>query len=529
MKQYLKQHKNTIFVITIFSIFAIFLLVQHQFLYLHHDDYGYASLSYAYNVKDAQGTNYTFSQILEFLKGHYEVWGGRILFFFVEIVLLRYTGLTGFRIVQALAVFGIFFMIYKILSKVLKDKVENWKLALVVTALYGVTEILTFRTGFFWITASVLYVIPIFFLLLFAYIYSFKTKQESKSTEIIYNIILGISIFLATCSQEQVGVASFMYIIIWTIYHIIKDKKLNKLDIILAIIGTIGFAILMLAPGNAIRKQHPTSIEFYQTPIVQRTLTGIKETIAGNFGANNKIFGIFFFSTVLLATIKGIQKKLGYKYVNYISLLSTTGIFLMMFIKSEGYFSYVYSLNNGMKYTILITGITLLQLALMAYNITIYLWHEKSEQILFLFYIAIISQGVMIVAPYFALRSSIIFEILYYIIGIKILGDIYSETENKEIVTYVLIPFLMICMLNMIYITKGYYNNNQVNKENHEKLLAVEKQIEQGENVTEVTLKKLPDLLYSGDQPYVEGAEYILYYMKEYYKLPDDFVIQYVD
>ena len=79
----------------------------------------------------------------------------------------------------------------------------------------------------------------------------------------------------------------------------------------------------------------------------------------------------------------------------------------------------------------------------------------------------------------------------------------------------------------MLTIAKGYYDNNKVNYENDKKLQTVSEQITNGENITEVTLKELPNILYSGEQPYIEGNDYIMYYMRQYYNLPQDFVIHY--
>lgn len=531
MKDIWKAYKDTILVAGIALVFLIFLIIQHQFLYMYHDDYGYASLSYAYLVEGASGTNYSLGQVFEFLNGHYQIWGGRILFFFFEIILLGYTGLTGYRIVQVLAIFGIFFCLYKIMHKILGEKVERWKLALVCMILYGIIEIMTFRSGIFWITAAVLYVIPILFLFIYIYMYMFKIKgneANTKAKNILYMCIMGVCIFLATFSQEQVGVASLMFVLIYTVYNAIKNKKVSRLDIVMSIIAIIGFTILMVAPGNELRKEHPTSIEFYQKPFIERTFQGIKSTIEGNFGADNKIFGLLFFSTVLIASVQNIRKKIGIKWINYVSLLSTTGISMLMLIKAEGYFSYLYSMVQQHKYILAIAILcTLLQLLLIAYSITIYLWNKKQEGLINIFYCAIISQGVMIVAPYFASRSSIIFEILYCCIALKIIGDVYKEKNAKQIVTCLMIPFLCICLLNMITITKGYYENSKVNYENNQKLQAVSEQIKNGENITEVTLKELPNILYSGEQPYTEGNDYIKYYMRQYYNLPEDFVINY--
>ncbi len=523
MKEYVKEHKDSILVIAIFIIFAIFLIFQHQFLYLYHDDYGYASLSYVGGApENIHGTDFTFSDIINFLQKHYLNWGGRVLSFFVEVAGLHYLGLNGFRILQAITILGIFFLIYLIMSKVLDKKVKKWIIALVTVALYGITEYRAFADGVFWITASVLYVCPIFFLLSFVYLYSFKKdmNNEGRFKKFIYVVLLGVTIFIATFSQEQIAVASFMYILVWTCYNIIKNKKLSKLDIFLTIISGIGFAILMLAPGNEIRKQAPSSATFYQMPFLQRTGKGIAETIIGNFSEYNKIFQFFFFGTALLFGIKNLQKNTGFKALNILNLISTSEIFLITFIRKEGYFNYAYNIFDNLIYKIGVTLIALIQLGLIAYSITIYLWNRGTKSLAILFWCAIFSQGAMIVAPYFPVRSSIIFEYLYNLIGIVIIGDIYSESNNKIITSCLIIPFLVLCIFNSAKITKGYKDNSFANEENNQKLEIVSEKIKAGENITNITLKKLPNIMYSGAQPYQENCDYILWWIKAYYDLP---------
>lgn len=46
MSKLIKNNK----ILTIFVIFFLFVLFQHHFMWLYHDDYGYASLSYVGNV-----------------------------------------------------------------------------------------------------------------------------------------------------------------------------------------------------------------------------------------------------------------------------------------------------------------------------------------------------------------------------------------------------------------------------------------------------------------------------------------------
>ena len=111
LKNILKRNS----VLVIFVIFFFIVLLEHQFMGLYHDDYGYASLSYAYNLDGVSGHDVSILQTLNFLKGHYNVWGGRVLYFFFEICLLK-NGIWIFRLVQSLVITLIFYFIYKIVK-----------------------------------------------------------------------------------------------------------------------------------------------------------------------------------------------------------------------------------------------------------------------------------------------------------------------------------------------------------------------------------------------------------------------------
>ena len=161
MLRLLKKNK----VLLVFVIFFLLLYLQHQFMWLYHDDYGYASLSYSYVVDGVSGTNFTFKELIAFLIGHYRVWGGRILFFAIECLLLK-VGLPLFRLVQALIITGTFYLIYILISNIYK-KVDKFKLSIFVVSLYGVFQLAMYRDVIFWATASVLYIFPLFPFLLF--------------------------------------------------------------------------------------------------------------------------------------------------------------------------------------------------------------------------------------------------------------------------------------------------------------------------------------------------------------------------
>ena len=144
-----------------------------------------------------------------------------------------------------------------------------------------------------------------------------------------------------------------------------------------------------------------------------------------------------------------------------------------------------------------------------------------------LFYSAIISQAVMLVAPYFPLRSALIFEFIIFIFMIYAFTDLYNIMRKKNSIIYLMIPILIISSTNLFLITKGYAENNKMNQKNDLILRKASTKIKKGKSISTISLFKMKDDAYSGEQPYMPGADYITTWIKEYYGLPSDIKIIY--
>ncbi len=532
--EFIKKNKKCIIVL-LFLLFFIFLIYQHQGLYLYFDDYGYASLSYAYNIEEVKGLDYNLVQIFQFAKGHYEVWGGRVLFLTIEIIIIHYLGLQGFRIIQSLVILGIYVCIYLILKRICNKNQSSIKLALLSIISYGIIEIGAFRAGVFWITASVLYIFPMLTMLLFIYMYikfrdnqnninneksdNEKHKYRNKIIKIIYVITMGILIFCTTFSQEQIAIAGITIVIINMVYNIIKNKKLDKIDIILFICAFIGFGILMFAPGNEVRKIDGSNNGFYKLPFVYRTLKQYKQIVVNNFNESTRIFTLFFLTATLYCTFKNEKENKGLSIINHISCLSTVTIIFLTILHPEGYFPYILKDRGHRIYEYTCILLSLIQLSLILYTYTIYLWNNKNMYLIAILYGSIFSQVCMLVAPYFPSRSILMFEILIGLLMIKVLKDV--EINNKLIFYYIAIPCVIICSLNIYFITNGYRKNIEVNKYNDTALYEAK-----NNNLKTVTLKKLCDDRFGYVQLY-QGITMIHIYICEYYDLPMEIEINY--
>ncbi|MEG0872451.1 MAG: DUF6056 family protein [Clostridia bacterium] len=522
LKGICKKHS----VVMIFIVFFILVLLQHQFIYMYHDDYGYASLSYGFELESVKGMSFGLGEIFEFLIGHYLVWGGRVFTFLFEIIFLK-SGLPIFRLVQSLVITFIFLLIYLIAKRKMSTKGKTALIALFTVSCYGVFNISLLRNGMFWASASISYIFPLLPLLLFVYLYDKRDEIKFKNNiiKILFYIFCAILIFMAGFSQEQISVLIVSYMIFITFFNWKNSKKINKVDIIMLIICLVGFSLLMLAPGNNARKLNPTNMGFYNLSFIEKLSTSIPDIILNNFSIHTNAFTIMFFAGIIYICYKNLKEKSGNLLITKISTMSSMIIFLFSIIYKEGYFNKIYCLRMGPRYKVFMLIIFFIQLAMVLYVITIYLGKRKEKSILALFYGSILSQGAMALAPYFPLRSVFMFEFIVFIVLAKILYDVFLE--NKKSLVYIVIPLLIVLLYNYIQITHGYYKNSSINRNNDEILKQTSTMIKEGEIIKEINLNKLNNPLYSGEQPYTVGNEYILKYIKQYYDLPKEIQINY--
>ncbi len=508
-------------VIVLFGFFFLFLMIQHHYVFLYHDDYGYLSLSYEV-TGITSSMNYGLKEIFSFLGEHYMLWGGRIVGFFYEIS-LGHISKDIYWFFQSLCIVLIFVFIYLIATKT--TKYRNTTIALFTIFSYGLFEIMQLRGGIYWMTASCLYIVPLCFFLAFVYFHLIRDEIQFKNnvSRFFYFILEIILLFLGTYAQEQIAFAVLGYICIVSLVHYFKTKKIDYQELILCLVSLLAFALLILAPGNAIRMNHPGSAPFYELSMYAKIKQNIPEIVNGIFGNYTHYFTGFFLIAVIYCAYRNLKEKNGVLFLNYISLLVTSLMFLGQLCFVESYFGYFTSFFG--THQLLLSLFMLGHLCLLGYIVILYLIKKGEWTIFYLVIAAIFSQGTMLVAPYYAGRCAIIFHLICFLFMINVLCHLKTD-ENVKLI-YFFLPFFIITSLNMGQILIGYYQNSKVNISNDNVLKEVSQRITNGEEISEVKLKKLPNILYSGDQPYTEGNDYIYNWIKNYYELPEKIVLMY--
>lgn len=503
-------------ILLVFFIMFIFVLFQHHFMWLYHDDYGYASLSYVGNIykTNPDGYHTTLLNIFKFCQFHYNNWGGRVLYFFFECNIMR-LGIHGYRIIQSAVIVLIFYYMYKILSYIFKK--EDFKLAVFIAFLYGAFEIMTFRDGIFWFTASILYIFPLLPFLMFIYYYVLKEKNK-KVIEIILSSLL---VLLASFSQEQISAMVVSFIGLYEIVKIYKNRKFDFKDLPIIIAALIGFGLLLFCPGSKVRMGMTS--DFYNLSMFGKLKLNIPNIIENNFGTYTKIFSLLFFSTLSYISYDNYKnEKEKFNIINVLSFISNMIILFFMMTRVEGYFSYFRCLKSNHIYLALYYLIIAIQFALIMYSVVVYFVRKKQVLFIQLFISGIATQVVMLIAPYFPLRSAMIMQFVYFLI----IGYVAYELIKKHGLL-LFIPLFAVLFINYSTITYGYIGNDKNNQYNHNELIKASKEIKKGQTVERIKLKRLNDSLYASNMPYDENYDYINIYIRAYYQLPEDLVIEY--
>lgn len=531
LKKYVKKMLDFIYnhkILLIFTLFFSLVFFQHQFLFLYHDDYGYASLSYPYLFDDiiTLGHQNSLKSIFLFLGKHYNVWGGRILFIFVQCVILN-TSLELFRFVQSVIITLIFYMIYKIVYFYVKDKKEV--IALLSCSCYGLIQLLTFKSGIFWISASATYVFPVLFLLLFFYLFITRDnyKLDTKLRKLVFEFLMLLLIFIASFSQEQTAIVALGLSVILMLNGFVKNKKIQLNNLLYVVSSLVGFLILMLSPGNYVRMQ---TSSFYELGLFEKVKFAFPGLLLNIYGASDQIIIMLLLIVSIFYSFKLIcndKNKFTFKLLS-ISLINAILMIFITLFSNGGYYVNLCSLLHISIYRLLPCIIISIQTGLVVIPIIIYLYKNKRNLLMWLFILSLLSQISMLCTSYFPMRSMLIFDFLFFIIFIDFLLDVFKNKKfNKYFQNIVIISIVLFSCLNFVYITYGYYCNADINKENDSTLKEVSRNIKQGETIRSVRIKKLKDDMFADAMPYHDNHEYVENMIRTYYDLPHNIKFEY--
>lgn len=356
--------KNKYICYGILAFFFLFVWYQMSSVVLYHDDYGYLSLTY-HNI-NINSKGYALKDILYFLYKHYMTHGGRVLYFFIEIVLGR-IDIWALRIVQSAVVLLIMYIIIRY---------NNYNVfsALSAVILYLSLPLSVVSDGMYWFTASVLYVFPMlpFFVgsLLF---HKAVFKEDLSGCE---KWVMYISLFFASFSQEQISCAIVFFTTVCAVIRFVflkstkRDSKLKKEVITGLLLTYVGFLILILCPGSYARASAN------DIPFFERIVEHSHYVLHIMYLENGKIFQLALIIITMFTGLYLYKMKAANKL--YIIVNLALSVF-MIFVNLRYYLGLHTGLAKLMQYNWpVVRGILCLYTLLVFYTVYLYCRNKKN-------------------------------------------------------------------------------------------------------------------------------------------------------
>lgn len=246
----LKLSKNEQNFILVVLIVFLIMFVFNYLTPLIADDYTYSIRGFDFRITQIRPTH--FVEIFKYQVNHYFTWGGRSVVHTLAQIFLLF-GKSVFNVLNS--------VIYVILTLLIYGHITGYKKAniwlyLMINALlwsinpvFGQTTLwLIGASNYLWGTSIIL-----MFLLPFRLNYD-RTINMSKWWNLPLFALLSL---LAGWSNENTSGAGILLAVMFVAIHVFVFKRKLKVWMIVGILfACIGLALLVLAPGNAIRSEY---------------------------------------------------------------------------------------------------------------------------------------------------------------------------------------------------------------------------------------------------------------------------------
>lgn len=481
----------------LFAAYLVGLIALHKQVFLYFDDYGYASLSYGYNV-GTSGLHYGLVDVLKYLGWHYFNWGGRILYFFFEICSLK-LGLEFIQCIQALIIWAMGLVSFLLVKE---NEQNNFYKAAVIVFMFGTLGLLVLNKGIFWFSASVLYVWPLFPLFVLVYIRRCLNIHKHNKALVVCCIVVA---FMAAFSYEQIAVLTVTYMVV-SFGIDLKHKRWKKCEWGVLTVAAVGGMLQLLAPGNFARAATSRYDEFNGLNLFGKISLNFPKLLEMYFGKDNRFFviALILAGVLIIWSCRDRNRKFrGHFWLDIAVYLFFAGMLV---------------LSWGVEVPMFICiGCRVVWTAQFSYHVIVMLWKMERFDLVALFIGGLCSVGMMVVSPAVPERCMLPFDFVVIIVVAAAMGaDGRSGVNIKKIAVICAVGILGI--INMSDIARGYRDNYDINIINDSKLREKAMRIASGEEINTIILYKLFDDTYAADMPYQQS--FMEYWIKYYYEIP---------
>ncbi len=230
-------------------VFLAFFIVEYLTPF-HSDDYSYGQMGFDW-AKHWR---------------HYMGWSGRLVADYASSLILMCRNHAVVSVIMALFAAGTCWLIADLPSRLFGTKFSPFKF-LLITALYWICNPNLGQTTF-WVVGACNYLVTNFCIVLFLYV--FLTFRSSSSWRVRGTLFL--LALLAGCTNENTSLAIIYTFIAACVLMKVFHIEFNVKSACLYGVGlVIGMLVLLLAPGNYVRANHPI-FQWFKTKTVKEKI-----------------------------------------------------------------------------------------------------------------------------------------------------------------------------------------------------------------------------------------------------------------
>lgn len=535
MKRYMKYAY-----LAVFAAFYVFLLMQFGNVFIYYDDYGYLSLSYGTNIHVA-GSEYSFSELLAFMKGHYFNSNGRLLYMFLYCFVHMLGGIRGVQVFMATAVLAVVMLLFFIVKQMLEGRLEAAEeekrscreedevhgtlgpvalaaLAAFLCLLYGTLGIMVQRMGTYWYAASFIYVVPAITFLVFAlYFYRTVFLPKGEKPGVLRMCLCAVLGFLAAWSQEQWFVTTVSFVIICLGIKLWRDRRLELYEILTFLVCGAGGLIIIFSPAVSSRMNSAGNAEFAALSFLGKLGKNIPLLMNLFFSGENIRYLMFFFPMMIFMGCMTAAKdrKLLPLHLGFSAV--SAAVFAGILLKQK------FHVFAPGAYSALTANLLLLYIAFCFAEVILFYRAEKQPFGSIVFAAAVLSVGSAVIVPEVPLRIFYPFLYLSWLLFAYMYGRILlTEVKRIPVSAVCTLAFLaMVSIPNLKSIYTGYRINYQVLMYDDAVFRESAEAIRQGADIETIEVYELPDLLCKNEVVYDENFSFMIAWMRQYYELPE--------
>ncbi len=505
--------------IYMYVCFCIFAVMQFTKVGIYFDDYAYFSLNYWVPTPHI-GDEYSLSELFRFLREHYSVTSGRVIYFGIMLLLYRFVGFMGVKVCAALILTAILFCLNQI---ILSDKTltpsKRFLTAAFICISYGCVTINYHRHCTYWMTAFYLYYLPILFIALFVLLF----KKFEKKQKRLYAAILIILAFLSAASFETWSVAVTGTLILLFGYRCCKKKSLAKHELMFSLGGICGSVFLFSSPGIWHRAQSAVDVEL---SIASRIKQSIASVFLFMFDAEQRLYLVAIFVAALCTAIYLYKNKHCIRYIVYATILSVCAF--TEIIEPSMLITLIAFKWQGLLMCLMIFAVLFL-------SFFEYFIFKKYLYMGLFMMIALFSVFALAVVPSFPERVIVPFMICSFVViaeGILLLFDFAISSKGyifKCLTVLACLVFCLCCIANTLKIYNGYKENSVINDYNEQAFHEAQTEASTGRGVNAINLKKYDEAneIYASTTYYSRNEDYLREMILNYYGLDKDIMLNY--